>query len=286
MMTFTVVLVGLGFVMAKNDIRNFSKNAANFAIAEKEIKKRDGLAILNYHRIIDDTPLLRTVKAATNNNQLHEYNITTQKFAEQMTTLKKAGVKFVSLAEAERLARNPDKIKGKYVAITFDDVAESAYQNAFPILKKQKIPFACFVISSKTNEYVIDARMTSWPKLVEMEKSGLATIGLHTHDMHYLINDVAVGKLGQYNSMFKTDYRKSKQVTTQQLATSAAYFAAPYGNVNDANARFLEKNTSVSAYFNLSQEIIGRDDEQGFEVSRVLVNQQNWSQLERWAIND
>lgn len=279
---FTLSLAGLGIVMGKNDVQDFSKGSANFSISKAQVSKSNGLAILNYHRIINDSMVLQAVKVATNNNQLHEYNITTQEFEKQMLDLKRAGVKFVTLKEAEQLARNPKQIKGKYVAITFDDVAESAYRNAFPILKKHTIPFACFVVSSRPNKYVVDSRMTSWSKLAEMKQSGLATIGLHTHDMHYLINDVAVAKMSAYNEDFKQDYKKAQTVMAQQLQVTSPYFAAPYGNVNRQNAKYLAQKTKVSAYFNLSQEIIGRDDEQAFEISRVLVNQRNWRQLQQW----
>lgn len=279
---FTLSLVVLGVMIGVDDLRGKSANDPKFAIATGEIAKSNGLAILNYHRIINDSLTLQTVKKVTNNNQLHDYNITTQEFKAQILELKKANVKFVTLKEAEQLSRNPEKINGKYVTITFDDMAESAYKNAYPILKKYNIPFSCFIITGQTGKYVIDSKMANWQQLKEMQDSGLATMGLHTHDMHYLINNVAVGKIASFNSDFKKDYELSQKTLQKHLGIRADYFAAPYGNINQKNADFLDKNSEVTAYFNLSQEIIGNDDHQEFEVARILINRRNWKDLQAW----
>lgn len=282
---FTLALVFLGISIGKDDLYRKSAHNPKFAIAAAETTKKNGLAILNYHRILDDSFTLRTVKKVTNNNQLHDYNITTQEFKQQILALKKANVKFVSLAKAEDLARNPAKIKGKYVSITFDDMAESAYKNAYPVLKKYKIPFASFIITSRANKYVVDSKMASWEHLKEMRASGLLTIGLHTHDMHYLIDNVAVGKMASFSPDFKKDYAVSQKKLQKHLGIKATYFAAPYGNIHQKNAKFLDNVPEVTAYFNLSQEIIGNDDHQDFEVSRILVNHRNWKQIQTWVSN-
>ncbi|KRN93130.1 polysaccharide deacetylase family protein [Pediococcus stilesii] len=282
---FTIFLVFLGISIGKDDLHSKPANNPKFAIAAVETNKKNGLAILNYHRVLNDSLTLRTVKKVTNNNQLHDYNITTQEFKNQILELKKANIKFITLAEAENLARNPEKIKGKYVAITFDDMADSAYKNAYPVLKKYKIPFSSFIITSRTDKYVVDSKMASWDHLREMQNSGLLTIGLHTHDMHYLINDVAVGKIARFNLDFKKDYAVSQNKLQKHLGIKANYFAAPYGNIHPQNAKFLNSTPEVTAYFNLSQEIIGNSDHQDFEVSRILINRRNWKQIQTWISN-
>ncbi|KRN92595.1 polysaccharide deacetylase family protein [Pediococcus stilesii] len=280
--TFSLVLGAMILIVGKNDLYRQSANDPKFEINTAQLKKDNGVAILSYHRIIDDSFALKTVKLLTNNNQLHDYNVTTSNFEKQIRDLKKARVKFIDLKTAEKLARNPKKIKGKYVSITFDDMAESAYKNAYPILRQNKIPFASFIITSRPGKYVTDSKMASWSHLREMQKSGLVTLSLHTHDMHFLENNIAAGKIQSYNKNFRKDYIKSYNQITEHLKVEPQYFAAPYGNINKQNASYLENHTPVKGYFNLSQEIIGNSDQQGYEISRILVNENNWKSLKSW----
>ena len=68
--------------------------------------------------------------------------------------------------------------------LTIDDGFESFYLNAWPVLKKRKIPFILFV---STREVGKNGYMT-WEQIKEIESSDLATIGNHSHTHEYLID--------------------------------------------------------------------------------------------------
>jgi len=59
--------------------------------------------------------------------------------------LKKEGYDFVFIERMLEIIRTKDKIR--FAVVTFDDIMDDVYDNAYPILKKTHIPFTLFVAS-------------------------------------------------------------------------------------------------------------------------------------------
>ena len=72
----------------------------------------------------------------------------------------------------------------KKILVTIDDGFKSFYDEAWPYLKKNKIPFILFI----STEPVGKNGYMSWDEIKEIERSNFALIGHHSHTHEYLID--------------------------------------------------------------------------------------------------
>ena len=78
-----------------------------------------------------------------------------------------------------------DKPKDKKeILITIDDGFKSFYNEAWPYLKQNKIPFILFI----STEPVGKKGYMTWDEIKEIEKSEFGMIGHHSHSHEYLID--------------------------------------------------------------------------------------------------
>lgn len=107
--------------------------------------------------------------------------------------------------------------------ITFDDCYEDVYLNAYPILKKQGIPFTLFISSRLINQkdYI------TWEQILEMEKDPLVTIGYHTNSHSKLIE--CKDK--------KEEIITSKYELENKLSYKINYFAYPFGKLYEIGVK-------------------------------------------------
>ncbi|WP_225046921.1 polysaccharide deacetylase family protein [Lacticaseibacillus kribbianus] len=282
MIVFTIALIAVGATIGAQELRVHSEVESGFEIPTEELQKEDGIAILSYHRILKDQVSLRVARSMSNNNQLSEYNITKDNFIAQIEAIEASGAEIISMDQAHDIMAADIKPVGKYVVLTFDDIAESAFQNAYPYLKANKIPFTAFIITSKVGKYDADQKLASWAQLKEMHDSGLATIALHTNDMHYLKNDIPVGNLKSYEDFFQEDYEASQATYLRHFGEYAHYFASPYGTITKNNVSFLNHQTEMYGVFNLSQRIIETTTPHKGTLDRILITNKNWNQFQAW----
>jgi len=102
-------------------------------------------------------------------------SVSPESFHRQMGFLRNGGYNIVSLAELVRLITSNRPVPYKTIAVTFDDGYTNNYTNAFPSLRKYKIPATVFVPITKvgTPGYM------SWNQLREMSEEDIH-IGSHT----------------------------------------------------------------------------------------------------------
>ena len=103
-------------------------------------------------------------------------------FDEQMQMIKNLKYEFYNpkLFEEEF-----DKVKNKKkILITIDDGFKSFYEEAWPYLKENNIPFILFVSTEPVGK---NGYMT-WNQIIEIEDSKLGIIGHHSHTHEYLID--------------------------------------------------------------------------------------------------
>lgn len=95
-------------------------------------------------------------------------------FKDTLLKLKSRGYKFISADEMMSIIEA--KSSERFAMVTFDDVPENVYTNAYPILKYFNIPFMLFV----TYDYLNREGYINTQQLIEMSKDPLCSIGAHT----------------------------------------------------------------------------------------------------------
>lgn len=110
-----------------------------------------GVLTLNYHRIGESTgsPFAG-----------HLWSATTRDFEAQIEWLKSR----FTVISPDMLAAAIASRKGQYVLITFDDGYRDNYTNAFPILKRHKLPATFFV----TTGFIDNSQLTWWDEIAWM----------------------------------------------------------------------------------------------------------------------
>lgn len=105
-----------------------------------------------------------------------------------------------------------------FVALTFDDVPESFYAIAYPVLRKYCIPFTIFVSLSLLDKqgYI------STSQLKEMSQDELCTVGSHgiRHKEYYKLSKREI----------EHDLRESAYLLTELIHKPITLFAFPYGS--------------------------------------------------------
>lgn len=107
---------------------------------------------------------------------------------------------------------------GEFVALTFDDVKYSFYENAYPLLKRYNCPFTIFV----NCELLDKPGYISSDNLRELASDPLCTIG--SHGMKHTF-------FSKYtNEEALADMRKSKETLQGLTGREIELFAFPYGS--------------------------------------------------------
>ena len=148
--------------------------------------------------------------------------------------------------------------KQKKILLTIDDGFQSFYDQAWPILKKNKIPFILFI----STEPVGRKGYMSWEQIKEIENSDFAMIGHHSHTHEYLI-DVS-------NEEFVSDIEKANDLFIKNLGYIPSLFSYPFGEYSKFMKDYISKNFSLS--FGQHSGVIDINKEK-FELPRFPINE-------------
>jgi poly-beta-1,6-N-acetyl-D-glucosamine N-deacetylase len=150
-----------------------------------------------------------------NENKYPSTNIRNEIFIEHLNEISKSKIEFLTFKNFEKIIKN--NIDNNYLLLTIDDAFESFYLNAWPILKKRKIPFLLFVSTREVGNY---GYMT-WDNIREIAASKLATIGNHSHSHEYMID--------WDDKKIKLDLENSIKIFKKELGYSPKMFSYPFG---------------------------------------------------------
>ena len=165
-------------------------------------------------------------------NKYPSTNIKSEIFTKHLNEINKAEIEFIGFDKFQEIINS--KIDNNYLLLTIDDAFSSFYLNAWPILKKKKIPFILFVSTREIGKY----GYMNWEQIREILKSDLATIGNHSHSHEYLID--------WENSKIESDLKTSIKIFKKELGYSPIIFSYPFGEystnlkkiVTDLNFKF------------------------------------------------
>lgn len=158
--------------------------------------------ILMYHSIDDE-----------NEGRTNSCKHTKKEFISTIQRLKIEGYQFVSIASALEIIKN--KNRSRFAVVTFDDVPEDVYHNAYPYLAENGIPFTLFVSQC----YIDQPQFLTKNQIIEMDKNPLCTIGAHTLTHPNLRFSVNKGM----------ELSESKRQLEEFLGHEVLYMAYPYG---------------------------------------------------------
>ena len=192
--------------------------------AAAAVNKNAQVVCLCYHNIEDGSRM----KALT---------IPIAEFEKEMQTIKNDGFSVIGMQDFLAWRRGEKAIPNKACVITIDDGWVSAYNNAWPILKKYNYPFTLFIYINYINT---GGKSMSWDQLAEMRDAGV-DIESHTYSHADLKKPGAavdkkaaegirkdIAELGQ-DGWLRKEIIGSKQVLEKQLGIKCNAFAYPFG---------------------------------------------------------
>ena len=191
-------------------------------------------------------------------------NIQMSVFKDQINIIKDLNYKFYN---PENLEKNFNKEKNeKKILITIDDGFSSFYENAWPYLKENKIPFILFV----STEAVGKSGYMTWDQIKEVEKVPTAFIGNHSHSHDYLVNFKS--------SDFLNDIKTANKIFIEKLGYNPIFFSYPFGEYSSFHKAFISKNFKFS--FGQHSGVIDLNKDP-FELPRFPINEK-YGDLQRF----
>jgi peptidoglycan/xylan/chitin deacetylase (PgdA/CDA1 family) len=166
-----------------------------------------GVVALTYHRVGGGSP--------------DERDVSMSDFAAQVDALRQVDVVPLDTA-LDRLADDDDP---RGTVITIDDGFRDIYENAWPMLRRHRLPFTLYLTTAYVGGTMdwpgstarSPGRALTWGMVREMVDSGLCTLGNHTHT-HVPAEALTTGELDTCT-----------EVIREQVGVEARHFAYPWG---------------------------------------------------------
>tara|TARA_B100001059_G_scaffold229397_1_gene261945 strand:- start:305 stop:1159 length:855 start_codon:yes stop_codon:yes gene_type:complete len=154
----------------------------------------------------------------------------------------------------------------KKILITIDDGFKSFYNEAWPFLKKNKIPFILFV----STEPVGKNGYMDWNEIKEIDKSEFGYIGHHSHTHEYLID--------MNKDQFVNDIETATKIFKDKLGYSPQIFSYPFGEYSLYMKKYISNNFKLA--FGQHSGIIDINKDK-FELPRFPINEK-YGKLKRF----
>ena len=208
----------------------------------KSFSGDNGILSLMYHRF--------------NENKYPSTNIKMDIFDEHMKMIKELNFNFYDPKLFEKEFDN--KKKDKKILITIDDGFKSFYEEAWPYLKDNNIPFILFVSTEPVGK---NGYMT-WEQILEIEKSNLGIIGHHSHTHEYLID--------MTNEEFENDIETADKIFKEKLGYIPSIFSYPFGEYSEYMKNYISKKFKIA--FGQHSGVIDLNKDR-YELPRFPINE-------------
>jgi poly-beta-1,6-N-acetyl-D-glucosamine N-deacetylase len=210
-----------------------------------------GIIVLMYHRFEE--------------NKYPSTNIKIADFIEHLNLIKRKQFNFINPSDFENNLL--DKKSEKKILLTIDDGFKSFYNQAWPVLKKDKIPFILFV---NTREVGTRGYM-SWDQIKEISKEKFAHIGNHSYSHEYLVDKKNQEIIGDVERAIK-DFKKN-------LGYNSSFFSYPFGEYsNDFKA--IVKKLGFKYAFGQHSGVVD-ETKDFYELPRFPINE-TYGELKRF----
>ena len=210
----------------------------------------EGILSLMYHRF--------------NEHKYPSTNIQMSVFNEQINIIKDSKYIF---SDPKTFKKNFSLPKtNKEILITIDDAFLSFYLEAWPYLKKNKIPFVLFV----STEPVGKKGYMTWEQIKEVEAEKFTIIGHHSHSHEYLVDND--------NDFFISDIKKANEIFLKNLGYIPNLFSYPFGEYSKFMRDYISQNFDYA--FGQHSGVIDVNKDK-FELPRFPINE-NYGDLKRF----
>jgi len=216
----------------------------------KQYSGDEGILSLMYHRF--------------NESKYPSTNIEMDVFKSQIDMIKRSGYSFNDPNSFEKNYIVPKK--NKEILLTIDDAFQSFYTEAWPYLKKNKIPFILFV----STEPVGKRGYMTWNQIKEIESETFALIGHHSHSHGYLIDES--------NDLFVQDIKMANKIFFKELGYIPSLFSYPFGEYSKFMRDYISQNFTFA--FGQHSGVIDVNKDK-FELPRFPINE-NYGELKRF----
>lgn len=180
------------------------------------------IPILMYHYILDP--------ASTGDPVVQGLSVSPDTLQEQVQYFSFNGYKVISLDELYTSLKTKETSSINKVVLSFDDGYDNFYTNAYPILKARGLKAIVFVITDRVGS----PGYLTWNQIVEMDQSGLITIGSHT------LNHVSLAGIDKEKAT--REIVDSKFAIETHLGHNIDYFCYPYGTFDYQAMKIVEES--------------------------------------------
>ncbi len=206
---------------------------------------------------IDDYGIISIMYHRFNENKYPSTNIRMEDFKSHLELIKEEGLTFVNANNFEELMKSNKE--EKKILLTIDDGFLSFYENAWPILKKNKIPFILFVSTREVGNF----NYMNWSQIREIAKEEFVHIGNHSHSHEYLIDEDI--------KLIREDIEKSIKIFEKNLGYKSEFFSYPFG---EYSLEFKKLIKSLNFKYAFGQHSGVADETKDFyELPRFPINE-------------
>ena len=185
-------------------------------------------------------------------------------FSEHIQLIKDLNYEFIHPEKFQKNFSFPKK--QKKILLTIDDGFQSFYENAWPFLKENKIPFILFV----STEPVGNRGYMTWDQIKEIEKEDFVMIGHHSHSHEYLVE--------KSDQEFIIDIEKANMIFKKKIGYIPTLFSYPFGEYTEFMRNYISKNFDFA--FGQHSGVIDLNKEK-FQLPRFPINE-NYGKIERF----
>ncbi len=216
----------------------------------KQYSGDEGVLSIMYHRFDE--------------NKYPSTNIKMDIFLKQIQLIKSLNYDFIHPDEFKKKFDVPKK--EKKILLTVDDAFQSFYDNAWPYLKKNKIPFILFVSTEPVGK---NGYMT-WDQIKEVDNENFAVIGHHSHSHEYLIEES--------NKNFIKDIETANLIFKKKLGYVPELFSYPFGEYSEFMRNYISNNFTLA--FGQHSGVIDLNKEK-FQLPRFPINE-SYGEIKRF----
>ena len=202
-----------------------------------------GIIVLMYHRFEE--------------NKYPSTNIKINNFIEHLDLIKESQFKFINPDNFENALLNQKN--EKKILLTIDDGFKSFYDNAWPILKEQEIPFILFVNTREVGTY----GYMNWAQIKEISKEKFVHIGNHSFSHEYLVDTK--------DEEIIYDINRAMIDLKNNLGYNSPFFSYPFGEYSN-NFKNIIKKFGFKYAFGQHSGVVD-DTKDFYELPRFPINE-------------